>query len=104
MITMVFWNPRFPDEEQLWTYHERLYLEDRDEICAMIAAILKKPYRDFYGIKPEDGSLPPKGCGYCEYKQLCYGADGQKSGFSAVVDPERAFSWDDIEEICYEEA
>lgn len=102
-ITMVFWNPRFPDQEQVLGYDQLLYLADREEVTKLISTIRKKEYRDFYGIKPEVGE-PPKDCGYCEFKLLCYDADEIREGTRAELELDGAFDWDSIIEIPYKEA
>lgn len=99
-VTMVYWNPRFPKEEEVWTYSQQLYVKDRAEINRLVTNISKKSYADFCGIKPEEGTLVPKDCNYCEFNVLCY---GNKQRFAGIEESSE-FTWDDIEEIYYEEA
>lgn len=102
-ITMVFWNPRFPLDEQVWPYNELLYCQDRAELTTLTARIAATPYEDFSGIKPTEDGPVPRECRSCDYAALCFHAG--PPGIGGVPLPERPdFSWDDIEEVCYEEA
>jgi hypothetical protein len=104
-ITMVFWNPRFPEEEQVLHYTDELYRQDRREIEACIASIKNKPYDAFYGIKPEPaGDTIPKECQRCEYYGLCYEAEGFGLRITRNTGWEDSIAWDDIEEISCNEA
>ncbi len=100
-ITTVFWNPRFPGDEQVWPYSRLLYEQDRAELTALVGKITDLQYGDFSGLRPaEDGSA--KGCRWCEYAALC-NAGGQVANAGPLPSPGDV-SWDDVEEIAYEEA
>lgn len=102
-ITMIFWNPRFPQDEQVWQYNELLYSQDRAEITALINNIMDIHDHDFPGIKSAEAGSVSKECKQCDYAALCFNA--AMPGIGDALLPEKSeFSWDEIEEIFYEEA
>lgn len=101
-ITMVFWNPRFPSDEQVWPYSDMLYHQDRAELTGLIARITATPYQGFPAVGGAEGDPACKECRQCEYAAVCYSA--RHAGGSGEYMFEQSFSWDAIEEISYEEA
>lgn len=102
-VAMHFWNPRYPREEQVWTYNEHLYVQDRREITGLIRRILNTSYEGFNGIGPEEDESAARECGRCGYVALCYPACRAKCGHPPLFTA-RLPSWEEIEEISYEEA
>lgn len=99
-ITMIFWNPRFPGDEQVWSYNESLYRQDQAELTGLISQITHMAYENFPGIKSEDGTILQP-CQQCDYANICLTAGQAVLNSSLGLEPD--FSWDDIEEIAYEE-
>jgi RecB family exonuclease len=101
-ISMIFWNPRFPHEEQVWTYDVDLYHQERKKIRNLVKGIMEKPYAEFWGIKADDISPPSKDCQRCEYRGFCYSGTSPIKG--GRLQPLHSLTWEDVEEISYEEA
>jgi len=101
-ITAVFWNPRFPGDEQVWPYNGILYEQDRAELTALVTKITGMKYRDFSGLRRTEDDHTAKECRLCEYAALC-NARGRAASVG-LLPSLRDVSWEDVEEIAYEEA
>ncbi|AGB41501.1 hypothetical protein Halha_1562 [Halobacteroides halobius DSM 5150] len=96
-ITLVYWNPRFPDDEKVLFYNQERYLRDERKIKRMISDIKQVSFRaddDVLATSEE------KNCLYCEYRPICHGEPALEIE-PKEEDLDLTEDWDDIEAISF---
>jgi len=90
MPQLIYWNPRYPDEELLISYSEADFKKDRKFFANLIAEI--KAEEEFP--LTEDLNI----CRYCEYRPICRGKV-QEGREVYEEDLELELNWESVEEM-----
>ncbi len=89
-ISLIYWNPRFPDLSCQYAYHEKQFVADFNYLSDVIQKIMEAD--EF----PLTDKLDT--CRYCEYRPICRDKKPER-----LITPEDDlldnFSWSEIEEI-----
>ncbi|WP_031515749.1 PD-(D/E)XK nuclease family protein [Desulfofalx alkaliphila] len=92
-VSMVYWNPRYPNQPVSLAYNEKKYQSDEKNIRQKIKDIESRSYAEFYA------TSNVKNCAHCEYSPLCHG--------QPMIEPpegeedELELAWDEIEEYTF---
>lgn len=91
-FALIYWNPRFPQEQRLIPYNKESFLEDKVFLQERIREIKKLAYSDFEAVN--DDSI----CLYCEYRSICFNKRPVLVEMEED-DLELDLDWESIEEI-----
>lgn len=94
-ITLIYWNPRFPDDSKEFPYTEKKFKQDEKKIKRLIDEIKETDY------KVDDDVLATSelnNCLSCEYRPICHGEPALEIE-PKEEDLELDEAWDDIEAI-----
>lgn len=94
-ISIIYWNPRFPDEFVTLAYSREDFKRDEKILRKMIEEIKNKPYEEFFATADEQK------CSHCVYAPICHGTSVD---FSQLEEPEDELEldWESIEEFALE--
>lgn len=96
-ITLIYWNPRFPDDSTRLPYSEEQFRRDEQKIEKLVAEI-----RDTEFAVDEDilATSEKNNCLSCEYRPICHGEPALEIE-PKEEDLELTEDWDDIEAITF---
>ncbi|MCK4258015.1 MAG: PD-(D/E)XK nuclease family protein [Halanaerobiales bacterium] len=91
-ITMIYWNPKFPNEIEPLPYNHNQFLRDESFLTKLIQEIKSLEYNDFLATGDQ------KKCKFCEYRPICH---GQRALQVEIEEEEMDFdlNWESIDEI-----
>ncbi len=88
-ITLIYWNPNFPNSYQPLNYSQAQYERDEVRINNLLNEILTLAKDEFYATKNLEE------CQYCEYRPICHGKDPLEIDL-AEDDLELDLDWEEI--------
>jgi len=88
-VTMIYWNPRYPEDAITLQYDERRYRQDEGRLREAITEIDAKDRDSFLATTDQ------KTCQACEYSPICHGASQAEPEEDDYDD--LSLPWDDIE-------
>lgn len=91
-VTMIYWNPRFPQMIEAIPYTQREFLRDEKLLAKIINQIINLDYANFLATGNQ------KSCGFCEYSPICHG----KRAVQLVIEEEDMdfdLDWESIDQI-----
>ncbi|NLJ84690.1 MAG: PD-(D/E)XK nuclease family protein [Halanaerobiaceae bacterium] len=89
---LIYWNPRFPQEQKTVFYSKKRFMEDKLYLQEKIGEIKGLSYEEFRAVDDE------RICMYCEYRSICF----QKKPLLLEIeedDFDLDLDWERIEEI-----
>ncbi|HEY8347445.1 MAG TPA: PD-(D/E)XK nuclease family protein [Symbiobacteriaceae bacterium] len=93
-VSMVYWNPQFPDQWYRLPYSEAQYRKDEEYLCSLVSQILRTPRERFLATAEENV------CRSCEYRMLCHGQRTDRAEAEEEEElAEETLSWDDLPEL-----
>ena len=93
-ISIIYWNPRYPRQNNKITYTENMYKSDREFIKSKIKEIKSLSYDEFNAVSDE------KTCKYCEYRPICHGKEAKEIDIEED-DIDLELDWDSVDEISF---
>ncbi|GAB6136887.1 PD-(D/E)XK nuclease family protein [Halanaerobaculum tunisiense] len=90
-ITLVYWNPRFPNQKLELYYNQAQFSRDEERLIDLMTEIKNREYDEFFGVDN-------KRCHYCEYRPICHGQEALEIKL-AEEDLELDVSWEEIDEL-----
>ncbi|MGM0501884.1 MAG: PD-(D/E)XK nuclease family protein [Bacillota bacterium] len=96
-ITLIYWNPRYPDSSIEFPYSEEQFLKDQRKIKGLIKRIRETNYgvdEDVLATSDETNCL------YCEYRPICHGEPALEIE-PKEEDLDLTEDWDEIEAITF---
>ena len=94
-ITLIYWNPRFPDDSIEFPYSEEQFLKDKRKIKSLVEQIKATNY----GVNDDVlATSDQTNCLYCEYRPICHGEPALEIE-PKEEDLDLMEDWDDIDPI-----
>ncbi|NLL98146.1 MAG: PD-(D/E)XK nuclease family protein, partial [Tepidanaerobacter sp.] len=94
-ISIIYWNPRYPDEAVPLAYSEEDFQRDEKVLRQTIGEIQDKPYEQFFA------TADTQKCAYCVYAPICHGTGVDFRRLEELED-ELDLDWESIEEFVLE--
>ena len=94
-ISIIYWNPRYPDEAVPLAYSEEDFQRDEKVLRQTIGEIQDKPYEEFFA------TADTQKCAYCVYAPICHGTGVDFRRLEELED-ELDLDWESIEEFVLE--
>ena len=93
-VSMVYWNPQYPDQWHRLKYTEAQFQKDEQYLRSQVAAILNTPRDGFVATSEEQV------CRFCEFRMLCHGQRAEQGDVEEEeLLAEETLSWDDLPEL-----
>lgn len=93
-VSMIYWNPLFPERWERMTYSESQFEKDETRLQSLINTILRTPPDGFPATSNE------KACLHCEYRPICH---GKRSDLVEMEQEEslldESLAWDSLPEL-----
>jgi len=93
-VSMVYWNPQYPDQWHRLKYTEAQFQKDDAYLRSLVASILRTPREGFVATSEEQV------CRFCEFRMLCHGQRAEQGDVEEEeLLAEETLSWDDLPEL-----
>ncbi len=91
-VTMIYWNPRFPNEMEPLIYNPNQFMRDEAFLTKLLYEIKSLKYNEFMATGDQ------KRCKFCEYSPICH---GQRALQVEVEEDEMDFDldWESVDEL-----